>query len=105
MKTFTTEQKLFEFKYQNGGHYFGKLLAEIFFEELIRFNTGRSPKTRLPLQDAIKPYFHRYENNLCEVKFSDNSMLLIRFDESGNYQSCGIFEGNVYGHIIDYSIE
>lgn len=99
------EDKLFELKYQTTSKYFGKELSEIFIEEFIRFNTGRSPKTRLGLEDVIKFYLHRYINDdLIEVHFADKSLLLIRL-ENGVKKSIGIYKGHAYGHIVDYDIK
>lgn len=103
-KKFITEEQLFELKYRINSQYNSMPLAQIFLEELHKYNSGAGHNDyRLDLIDSIKPFFHRYVNDFCEVKFPDNSMLLIRF-ENGVKKTCGIFEGDFYSHIIDYDI-
>lgn len=100
---FITEAQLFELKYRLNGQYNGMPLAQIFLEELIRFNTGTSANHRLPLLDAIKPYLHRYiTNKIIEVHFFDDSVLLIELNENDDWENCRILEAGLYKHIFDY---
>ena len=67
---FITEEKLFELKYRLGSQYCGLTLAEIFFKEFSK--NGKE----LEIMVAILPFYHAFlSENLCNVKFSDNSFI------------------------------
>lgn len=67
---FITEEQLFEFKYQKNSQFFGKSLAQIFFEQF--------KGSGLDFFVAIRPFYHKFINDdICFVKFSDNSILSI----------------------------
>lgn len=99
---FITDDQLFELKYRLNSKYFGKTLAEIFLEELIRFNSGTSSTSRLGVIDAIKPYYHRFIDDFCEVKFQDDSILIIKI-ENDEWKSCEVYKGGFAQLVTEYS--
>lgn len=105
---FITEAQLFELKYRLNSKYNGMPLSQIFLEELIRFNTGTSANHRLPLLDAIKPYYHRYvaKNDYFDksihVWFPDNSICVIYLNDENEWKGCHILENAIIKHTFEY---
>lgn len=107
-KKFITEEQLFELKYRINGEYNGMCLAQIFAEELIKYNSLASERYRLPLVDAIKPYYHRYVDKSADcdkhidVWFPDNSLLIIDLFEDDSWKGSHVLEGGVYKYVYEY---
>ncbi len=101
---FITEDQLFELKYRLGGKYYGLPLAEIFLKELYEFSKG---SIKLDLISEIKYFYHRYiyEYDYWDVKFSDNSELVIEKDEYGNWSSAKVFKGSYSRLVTHYKFE
>lgn len=79
---FITEQQLLELKHNRNSKYYGHFLSSIFIDELDKFNEH----TEIKLMVAIEPFFHRrIAKDLWQVKFSDNSVILIKYRDDKYY--------------------
>lgn len=67
---FLTSKQLFELKYKSE-LYQDECLAEIF---LLEYNKVES---EIDFFEFIKPFYHRFYENKCQIKFDDNSMIII----------------------------
>ena len=96
---FINEEKLFELKYQLGGKFYGVTLAEIFFN---KFNEFSKSGEEFEIINSIRNFYHAFiDENLCNVKFSDNSFILIE-KHNGKWSYVKIFGGSYGIQLAEY---